>query len=261
MDKTIQHGGAQVAYQVAGQGSALMLIHGTGGTYQNTWGGFVEQLSSSFHTIAPNYGLSEIDSPLDIDDIVEQHVAAALQEGIQRFHVVGYSLGSVIAATLAAKYPDHVLSLTLIAGWAESDIAAQFQFDLWRKLLLADRQAFAQFLMHTGFSPSFIRNFGSLSDLLPMAQHFASILAEGTESHIDLDARINLRPILNDIAAPSLIIGLTHDQMVPVEQTKELASLIAGAEYREILSGHLVPWENSAALIEEISGFLSRHNH
>jgi 3-oxoadipate enol-lactonase len=44
--------------------------------------------------------------------------------------------------------------------------------------------------------------------------------------------------------------------MVPVEKTKELASLIKGAQYREIASGHLVPWEKGEALIKEISSFL-----
>jgi pimeloyl-ACP methyl ester carboxylesterase len=258
MDKIIKQSAVDIAYSVEGSGPGLLLIHGTGGTYQNTWGELIQALSERYQVIAPNYGQLGLGSSLEVEDIVEQHIAAALQEGIEQFHVVGYSLGAEVAATLAAKYPNRVMSLTLVAGWVESNVTSEFQFDLWQKLLHTDRAAFSQFLMHTGFSANFFQSFSSLNDLLPAARHFAEILAEGTNHHIDLDARINLRPLLSSIIAPSLVIGLTYDRMVPVEQTKELASLIDGAQYREITSGHLVPWENNAALIEEISQFISQ---
>jgi pimeloyl-ACP methyl ester carboxylesterase len=257
MENIVKLGHVNVEYTVEGKGPGLLLIHGTGGTYQNTWGDMIKALSNQYQIIAANYNDSDSGENLQLEDVVEQYVQLAIHEGIEQFHVVGYSLGAEIAAALAAKYPDRVKSLILIAGWVESNLAIAFQFDLWHKLYEADQTLFAQFLIHTGFSPNFYNNFSSLEVLLPMAQQFSGILAQGTGRHIELDTRINIRPILNNIVAPSLVIGLTHDHMVPVEHTKELASLIQGSHYREIASGHLVPWENGEVLINEVSQFLS----
>lgn len=260
MEKQVRVGNVDVAYAVEGSGPALLLIHGTGGSYETTWGEMVKALSSHYTIITPNYsGSGKTVDPaekLELDDLVEQNVQSMLHEGIEQFHVVGYSLGAVITAAIAAKYPERVTSATLIAGWVESDLATAYQFDLWQKLFQTDRTLFAQFLIHTGFSPNFYHHFQSADQLQQLATDFAATLAEGMGRQSELDGRINIRPLLDRIVAPTLVIGLTHDRMVPVEHTKELATLIKGATYREINSGHLVPWEQGETLIEEIARFL-----
>lgn len=260
MDKFVKSGNVNVAYSVDGNGPGLLLIHGTGGTYENTWGAMIKSLSGNYKIISPNYNRSsdtnDQTGKLQMEDLIEQHIQAVQQEGIEQFHVVGYSLGAEIAAALAAKYPDRVKSVTLIAGWVENNLSSAFQFDLWQKLYHLDRVLFAQFLIHTGFSPEFYHQFNSIEELHQMTHQFGEILSKGTDSHSELDKRINIRPLLPSISAPVLVIGLTYDRMVPVEQTKELASLIKGAQYREIASGHLVPWEKSEALIKEVSSFV-----
>ncbi|MGG4440572.1 alpha/beta fold hydrolase [Brevibacillus fortis] len=261
MEKQFRVGQVDVAYAVEGNGPALLLIHGTGGSYETTWSEMVKALSSQYTIITPNYSGSgnTVDhrEKLELDDLVEQNVQAMSNEGIEQFHVVGYSLGAVIAAAIAAKYPNRVKSASLIAGWAESDLATAYQFDLWQKLFQTDRTLFAQFVIHTGFSQQFYRRFQNTEQLQQLAIDFAATLAEGTGRQSELDGRIHIRPLLDHITAPTLVIGLTHDRMVPVEQTKELASLIKGASYHEINSGHLVPWEQGETLIEEITRFLA----
>ncbi|MGM0827708.1 MAG: alpha/beta fold hydrolase [Bacillota bacterium] len=260
MDKSVRLGNVEVAYSVDGNGPGLLLVHGTGGTYENTWGDMIKSLSENYKIISPNYNRSsdtmDQTGKLQMDDLIEQHIQAVQQEGIGQFHVVGYSLGAEIAAGIAAKYPDRVKSVTLIAGWVESNLSSAFQFDLWQKLYHLDRALFAQFLIQTGFSPDFYHRFSSIEELHQMAHQFGGILSTGTDNHSELNKRINIRPLLTSITTPVLVIGLTYDRMVPVEKTKELASLIKGAQYREIASGHLVPWEKGEALIKEVSSFL-----
>ncbi|MDA1478087.1 alpha/beta fold hydrolase [Bacillus changyiensis] len=261
MKKIVRVGSVDVTYSVEGNGPGLLLIHGTGGTYENTWGDMIKSLAGSYTIVSPNYSGSgeTLDSgeKLQLDDLVEQNIQAVLQEGINEFHIVGYSLGAEIAAAIAAKYPKQVKSATLIAGWVESDLASAFQFALWQKLFHIDRRLFAQFLMYSGFSPNFYNQFNNLEELDQMSNQFAGMLAKGTDRQSELDSRINIRPLLNRIVAPVLVIGLTYDRMVPIENARELASLIKGAEYREIPSGHLVPWEKSETLIDEVSRFVT----
>lgn len=260
MEKFVQVAHANVAYTAKGEGPGILLIHGTGGSYESTWGNVIESLSGQYKIVAPNFSGSghtkDDGNKLDLNDLVEQNVQAALQENLDKFHVVGYSLGAVVAAAVAARYPERVKSATLVAGWVESTLAVSFQFDLWQKLYYADPLIFAQFLIHTGFGPGFYNNFGNLDELLQLAKNFKEILGSGTGRQSELDGRINIRPFLNQIIAPTLVVGMTHDRMVPVENVKELASLIKGARYEEIASGHLVPWENSAAFVNAISSFI-----
>jgi 3-oxoadipate enol-lactonase len=264
MDKCVRVGNVDVAYSVDGEGPGLLLVHGTGGTYENTWGDMIKSLSGHYKIISLNYHCSsdtkDQTGKLQMDDLIEQHIQAVQQEDIGKFHIVGYSLGAEIAAAIASKYPDRVESVTLIAGWIESNLSSTFQFDLWQKLYHLDRTLFAQFLIHTGFSPGFYDRFSSIEELHQMAHQFGGILSTGTGNHSELDKRINIRPLLTSITAPVLVIGLTYDRMVPVEQTKELATLIKGAQYREIASGHLVPWEKGEALIEEVTCFLQSNS-
>ncbi|MDO3678311.1 alpha/beta fold hydrolase [Paenibacillus ehimensis] len=259
MNKIVKVNDVDVAYVVEGNGPGLLLIHGTGGTNEN-WGDMIKALSGEFTIVAPTYtATSEMmahGEGLQLDDLVEQTVQAARQEGIESFHVVGYSLGAEIAAAVAAKYPERVISATMVAGWVESDLASAFQFDLWHKLYRLDRVLFAQFLIHTGFGPDFYNHFTHKDELLQLAGQFSEMLAPATGLQSELDGRVNIRSLISGIKAPSLVIGLTYDRMVPVEYAKELASLIPGAKYREIASGHLVPWEKGDQLIGEVAGFL-----
>ncbi|MDH6352540.1 alpha/beta hydrolase [Brevibacillus sp. 1238] len=260
MEKFVQVGPINVAYAVEGSGPAVLVIHGTGGSYEGTWGNLGKALAPDFTVITPNYsgsGKTQDDRErLELDDLVEQNVQAVMQEGFTHFHVVGYSLGAVVATAIAAKYPERVQSVTAIAGWVESDLAVAYQFDLWQKLFRQDRELFAQFAIHTGLSPAFYSSFQTLEQLHEFTANLAATLAEGTGKQAELDTRINLRPLLGKVTAPALAIGLTYDRMVPVEQTREMAALLPDARYHEIASGHLVLWEQEAELIETVLSFV-----
>jgi pimeloyl-ACP methyl ester carboxylesterase len=115
--RTVRGGDATFSYLEAGSGPALVLLHGIGSAaasfrYQ------LEALSARFRVVAwdaPGYGAS---TPLAIEHPDTSHYAAALDAwlgalGIDRCHLVGQSLGTLIAARFAAEQPRRVLSLTL----------------------------------------------------------------------------------------------------------------------------------------------------
>lgn len=60
-----------------------------------------------------------------------------------------------------------------------------------------------------------------------------------------------------DVAVPTLVLWGEHDQWVPVEQGRELADRIPGAELRAVPgAGHLVPHDAPATVAVEIATFL-----
>jgi pimeloyl-ACP methyl ester carboxylesterase len=115
--RTVRAGDATFSYLEAGRGPAVVLLHGIGSAAASFRYQF-EALSAGFRVAAwdaPGYGAS---TPLAIQHPDASHYAAALRAwlgalGIDRCHLVGQSLGTLIAARFAAEQPRRVLSLTL----------------------------------------------------------------------------------------------------------------------------------------------------
>jgi pimeloyl-ACP methyl ester carboxylesterase len=115
--RIVRAGDAAFSYLEAGGGPSLVLLHGIGSAaasfrYQ------LETLSARFQVLAwdaPGYGAS---TPLATEHPGSSHYAAALDAwlavlGVDRCHVLGHSLGTLIAARFVAERPRRVISLTL----------------------------------------------------------------------------------------------------------------------------------------------------
>lgn len=252
---------ARVHYTVEGSGPALLLLHGTGGDGFSHWGQLLRHLTPAHTVICPDYAGSgqttDSGEPLQLDDLVAQIVAVADACGQTHFDLVGYSLGAVIAATLAARHPQRVRSLVLVAGFAGgSDSRSELQFGLWRSLIAHDAGLMARFILLTGCSPLWL----SAHPPAALEKRVAAIVKytqwEGMARQADLDARVDIRAELARVQAPTLVIAGEHDQMVPAAQTQVLADEIAGAVFQMLDTGHLIPMEQPEALAKAITEFV-----
>lgn len=257
---TVQVGSTTVAYAVTGSGPAIMLIHGAGASKDTNWGALAG-LEERFTLVAldlPGSGdTRDSGGTLDHDELARLAAAVVEQTKVGSAHVVGYSMGSTVAIRLAATRPELVRSLVLVAGWAHSDVRMVHEFDLWRRLFETDRELWVRFTVLTGSGPEFFASVdqGAIESLVGT---FLSITPDGVGRQAELITRIDVRSCLADVRAPTLIVGLEHDQQVPVEHARTLHQGIAGSEYQEIASGHLVPWHHPQAFAEAIGGFVTR---
>jgi pimeloyl-ACP methyl ester carboxylesterase len=102
----------------AGDGEQLVFLHG-GGIIE----GFdcFEPLAERFRVIAPlapGYGETELDPPVNGRDEAAGHVRDVLDAlGIERTVLVGHSLGGWLAASVAARFPDRIGALVLGAPY------------------------------------------------------------------------------------------------------------------------------------------------
>ena len=252
---------ARVHYTVEGNGPALLLLHGTGGDGFSHWGQLLRHLTTKHTVICPDYAGSgqttDSDGPLQLDDLVAQIVAVADACGQTSFDLVGYSLGAVVAAALAARHPQRVRSLVLVAGFAGgSDSRSELQFGLWRELIARDQALMARFILLTGSHPQWL----SAQPSAVLEKRVAAIVKftnwAGMARQADLDARVDIRAELALIQAPTLVIVGSQDQMVPRAQTQVLADGIAGATLQELDAGHLMTLEQPEALALAIAMFV-----
>jgi pimeloyl-ACP methyl ester carboxylesterase len=116
-------GGVKIHYQVEGSGEPVLLIHGFAANIPLQWGmsGVMRKLSHDYQVIALDdrgHGLSA--KPHEPGkygmEMVRDSIRLLDHLGIQKAHIVGYSMGAMIASKLMMTYPDRVLSATLGGG-------------------------------------------------------------------------------------------------------------------------------------------------
>ena len=119
---TIQTANLRTYYEISGEGETLVFIHGLGSSSQN-WSFQTAFFSGYFQTLVYDvrgHGQSEKPAPPYSIEGFAADLAALLRElGIKKAHLVGLSLGGLIAFQFAVDYPEMLNSLTIVNSWAD----------------------------------------------------------------------------------------------------------------------------------------------
>ncbi|MGW1989523.1 alpha/beta fold hydrolase [Embleya sp. NPDC001921] len=259
----VQVADAKVHYTTSGSGSgpALLLVHGTGsvGAPVN-WGSTVPLLDDERVVITPD--LSGTDATTDeggaltVEILAGQVIAVIEDAGLGPVDLLGFSMGSTVAAAVAALRPDLVRRLILVAGWAhvDSDEYLRNLFTVWKRLGRSDVEAFSRTVTMTGFSRGFLNTIGrdAVEAMLPNMPP-----TPGTLRHVDYDLTADIRPLLPRIQARTLVVGCLRDATVPIEHSRALHAAIAHSAYVEIDSGHVVMFEKQEEFVAHVRDFVS----
>lgn len=118
-DQFITAGDVRLRYRDAGSGSPIVLIHGYSRSLED-WLAFADSFPSNRVIAYDVRGFGQSTRLTDVrrygDAMVEDVVALLDQLRIDRAHLVGHSMGALIAANVAVSHPQRVASATLIAG-------------------------------------------------------------------------------------------------------------------------------------------------
>ena len=136
--RTFDANGVKIRYFVQGKGQPVVLIHGWLSSVELNWvlPGITASLTKKYRVIALDVrGHGQSDKPANEDaygpELVEDVVRLLDHLKIKRAHIVGYSMGGIIAGNLMVKHPDRVLSGTLGGmGWLKAGGIARFGFSM-----------------------------------------------------------------------------------------------------------------------------------
>src|SRR4051794_38796854 len=160
---TVDAAGTELSYKRAGKGEPLLLIQGMSGTHM-TWGRpFLDELEESFDCIVfDNRGMGESGParlPFTTADLAGDTVGLLDALGLESAHIVGISMGGMIAQELALDHPRRVRTLTIGAsfcGGPEGRLMARSDLELLGAAYASgERERVLRAMWEINFSPTF----------------------------------------------------------------------------------------------------------
>lgn len=236
--------GCPIAFDVEGRGPLVLLIQGVG-TCGSGWRPQIEALRDRHTCVSfDNRGIGRstpLARSLAFDDMVDDARAILDHLSLGPAHVVGHSLGGLIAQGLALKAREQVRSLALLCTFARGRDAAP---PTWRMISAGARsrigtrnmrrRGFAELLLPPGAV--------ELSDIESVNARFAPlfghdladqprIVSEQLAVMRRAEAESRL-PALDGI--PTLVVSARHDPIAPPSLGRRIAAGIPGARFAEI---------------------------
>jgi 3-oxoadipate enol-lactonase len=265
MPFTVAGDGARIHYEVAGRpdGEPLLLVQGLGADLKG-WAAQRYALGRTYRLVlVDNRGAGRSDKPAgpyDLEVMAADAVAVLDAEGIDAAHVMGASMGGVIAQIIAVRHASRVRSLVLSCtachhhGWRLELLESWAALAEERGMRALAAEAI-RWLVGPRHHVRFRLPFGLLSPLvLNLPAHAFAAQARAITAMSD-----DVRDELRFVDVPTLVIVGTQDILTPLADSEELVERIAGAEL-SVISGaaHGLMIEAANAFNERVLGFLAR---
>jgi pimeloyl-ACP methyl ester carboxylesterase len=260
--------GAHLFYEVWGEGEPLLLIPGLGLNHQS-WQDGISVYMNEFKVIAfdpRGTGLSTFPEGVDVTTALMADDAAALLDslGVDAAHVLGWSLGGMVAQEMALRHPEKVRSLILGSaspGGPHSVPSEDWAVAAFTAFLTQGRDVTTPNFLEALFSPAYLADHhseaveyvGRLNSGVPAPLQAIMAQAQAITAHDTYDR-------LPSITAPTLILHGADDPLQPAENARILAERIPGAELI-LLEGarHAYQLEKQAEVDAAVLDFLRRH--
>jgi len=259
--ESVEVDGLRIAYERAGTGPPLVLLHGYVGDGPTLWRPQLDALADQFTVIAwdaPGAGRSS--DPLASFGMAgyADCLAGFIERlDLDRPHVAGLSFGGALAIALSGRHPRVPRTLVLgsaYAGWAGSLPAEETARRLHQAEVLADLSPdeFVATLLPTMFSasiaPETVEAFGaSMRAFHPTG--FRAMAQASAE---------NLRDVLPGIAVPTLLLYGADDVRAPLPVAEDLHRAIPGSTLVVLPgAGHVCNIEAPEAFNRAVRSFLS----
>jgi 3-oxoadipate enol-lactonase len=258
----VEVAGLELNYERGGSGEPLLLIQGMSANHR-AWGTpFRSLLEEQFEVVVfDNRGMglsSPIREGFSIAEMASDTAGLLDALELETAHVMGISMGGMIAQELALAHPERLRSLTLGCTYCGGEGSvlmdpADFQ-GLVEAMASGDQDRVFRAMYELNLSPAFraeesrYTEFAAMAAELPAPREVIGFQLQAIMAH-DTSER------LPQLAVPTLVIHGTVDRVLGVANGRQIASLVPGSRL-EIFDdvGHMFWWEQterSAGLVRE----------
>jgi 3-oxoadipate enol-lactonase len=257
-----------IAFQIAGdEGMPLIFLHGIGGDAES-WRLQLDAFSDGYRAIAwdmPGYGDSVPLADMTFPALTNAVLALLDRLSLTRVHLVGHSLGGMIAQAMARAHPERLRSLTLAATSAGFGRRADGAIDpSWQKSFIEQRLGpLDRGASMAELAPKLVQGLvGDEPDPKGLEQAILSMAAvpeAGYRAAVRCLAGFDQEASLARIRTPTLLIAGEKDPIAPPRVMRRMAKAMPDARV-EVLegSGHLLHLERPEAFNAVLRAFLRR---
>ena len=259
----VESNGARIYWEERGSGEPLLMIMGLGYSLE-MWGRVVPALAEHYRVIVfDNRGVGRSDvppGPYSIAGMAADAEAVMRAAGLERAHVLGVSMGSMIAQEFALQYPERVHSLALgctaFGGPRAVSAKPAVISILFARATMSDEEAIGAMVpyIYDAQTPRerIEEDLAMRRRTLPTAEGYMAqvraIMAWSSESR------------LSQIQAPTLVVHGETDELVPAANGRLIAARIPGAELLLLPSAsHIYFTDQPEASLSATLSFLRRH--
>jgi pimeloyl-ACP methyl ester carboxylesterase/enoyl-CoA hydratase/carnithine racemase len=257
----LDRAGERIAYLDAGAGPAVVLLHSLG-TSSALWDDILPALSARYRVIAIDargHGHSTKHQACTGDDIAKDVIAVADAAEVDRFALLGISMGGQTAIRVAAEAGRRVTALVLSSAYADVSGPEAEQ------RLAVTGQTLKKLPMHV-FAGMYVEHTLNRNTPYPgrekLAQQIAAVSPQHYLETLQIICRDDVTHLLHDIEAPTLVLNAQNDASVPQSVSAKLTEGIRGALERTLPdAAHLACIDAPEAYVETLLDFLDRHTN
>ena len=255
----------ELHYEVYGNGEPVALIPGfAGGAWM--WSRQVGPLATKFRVITfdpRGIGQSSFGSqPLTIRLLADDLLAFLRKLRIDKAHILGASFGGFVGQEFALAYPDSTktLSLCCTSFGGPNHVAPSMEI----LMALASTSDFngedrIRRSLSTAFSAGFVRDHTDEVEEIVKLRLANTVMEEAYRSQLTAAVGFNVESRVGAIKARTLVLTGDADVVVPMQNSRNLAAKIPGAELRSVAGGsHLFFIEKADEFNSVVIEFLER---
>jgi len=254
--------GIDMYYEMHGSGTPIILIAGFSCDH-SFWTGILDQLAAH-HTVLlfDNRGIGQTDSPnapYSIETMAEDAMELSKNLGLHNPIVIGQSMGTAIAQTMAKRYGNQIKKLVLLNTFDHISKAPAMAFELTAELqrMGLPMRYLVQSIAPWVFSSEFLSQPNQLEKLIKLAEdnpYPQSLI--GYERQLDALKGFDSTK-LHNIKTPALIIAGEEDIIAPLQGAKDVQARLGNNTRLEIIpGGHASPIEQPKKVAELILQFI-----
>ncbi|MGQ9723502.1 MAG: alpha/beta fold hydrolase [Candidatus Jordarchaeum sp.] len=253
-------------YEIHGEENEtpLVLIMGLSGDILG-WMFQLPELSKKYRVIAFDNRdagrTSKTEISYTVDTCAEDTYHLLNKLGVEKAHILGASMGGMIAQTFAIMHPEMVRSLTLACTIPRGPIGLS-NLTIWKELAKSKpKELFLKDMLVRTFTPETLQNEEFVKTSLKWYQeHPYPQPPEAFIRQCEAIEKFNVMERLKEINAPTLVIVGGRDILTPIWYSEEIASRIPNAELKVIPGcGHAFFLEKPDEFNKAVLEFLENH--
>jgi len=254
-----------IHYRLAGEGEqTIVCVNGLADDLE-TWAFQEEALTAAGYRLLlfDNRGIGKTSKPAGPYSgpmMAEDTKGLVDHLGITDFHLMGVSMGGMIAQEYALAYPGDLRSVTLGCTYAAPGPFCSRMFAMWGDMapilgvpfVMRDVTLWAFTVDFFSSRPEELAEFETGMKYLdqPLPAYLAQL---AVIQHHDTLSR------LAEITTPTLVLAGEQDILIPVSLSRQLHDAIPGSQWQTVKGGHACLWEHPASFNAAVLDFIGRH--